>query len=402
MNESFPILIDDDSLVSASLDLTNGATADLDGSTGLLRQQDKRLNTLAATTDAQAIRAWLDNCNSSGTRRVYAKEAERILLWCLNVAKKPLSSLYLPDYRDYYAFLRQPPHDWIGPRCKRTKPDWKPFAGPLSGRAAQQSMTIIKALLTYLVTTGYLIASPIAGKIKWEANDQLNRDDLSQRLNTPDPAAHVFTLPEVDAIKYATQQPEFSEDEQEIDERERKRWLITLLFSTGMRISEVANHTMGSFRLKEGTQQQELWQLWFIGKGGKKRWLPVSDRLLKALKRFRVHLGLTALPLPTETTPLIPSLRTGKSVSDRRLHQLVTHVLAQAADDIEAIAPHSAQKLRSATPHWFRHTVITEVGRYADVRLQRDFAGHADIRTTMLYNHSDEEALYHAISQSLL
>lgn len=380
----------------------------LDGSIGQLRQPDTELNMIQVDTDIEAVSIWLNTFKSSATRRAYAKEAERLLLWCYSVAGKPLSSLYLIDYQEYRRFILDPPADWCGPRRARNSGDWKPFTGPLSTKSADQAFTIIKALLAYLTATGYLVSSPLAARVTWEderiEGDEDKREAIADRLKKNSSKEHFLTYEDVDLIletakEIADPDPSRPFDQKAKDDCERKQFLVALLLGTGLRIEEVAMHSMNSFRTEENRKGEKVHRFRFVGKGSKDRWVPVSPRLLSALHRYRQHLGLSPFPSTKETTPLIPNLRTGKAVTSRTLNRLLTDVLNRSAEKVSEEHPEQAEKLLAATPHWFRHTAVTEIGRHADIRLQQTYAGHADIRTTMIYNHSDEDALQDAVEK---
>src|SRR3990167_9628191 len=74
---------------------------------------------LDAKNDAEAISIFLrEYKDSSETLRSYAKEIERLLLWCTHVAKVNISSLRRDHLLDYQSFLKNPhPQNlWCGPR----------------------------------------------------------------------------------------------------------------------------------------------------------------------------------------------------------------------------------------------------------------------------------------------
>src|SRR2546422_4947169 len=88
------------------------------------------------------------------------------------------------------------------------------------------------------------------------------------------------------------------------EERERIQFLFSLLYLLGPRLSEVASHTMGSFFERRGK-----WWWRVIGKGNKLATVPVPAEAMDALSRYRIHLGLPALPTPSDETPLILSVK---------------------------------------------------------------------------------------------
>src|SRR3546814_12037989 len=122
---------------------------------------------IAATTDIEAITAWLarfvDSPNTFGN---YRKEAERLLLWSTLAVQKPISSLTHEDLLAYQHFLSdpQPEAQWImraGRKVGRTHPDWRTFAGTLAPTSRRQPISILNSMFTYLVTAGHLAGKPL-------------------------------------------------------------------------------------------------------------------------------------------------------------------------------------------------------------------------------------------------
>ena len=97
----------------------------------------------------------------------------------------------------------------------------------------------------------------------------------------------------------------------------RARYIVMLLFYTGMRIAEAAEHRMGNF-----IQREDKWFLRVTGKGKKTREIPVPDELLGVLAEFRISVGLKSKePKFRERTPLIPMQNLKQSISTRRIDQ---------------------------------------------------------------------------------
>ncbi|MDZ5461093.1 phage integrase family protein [Azohydromonas lata] len=111
---------------------------ELDGSQGRFRAP-RETCALDARDDYAAVQAWLERHESEATRRVYRKEAERLILWAVLERGKALSSLATEDAT---AFLRRPAPAarWIGPPRPRHSPEWRPLAGALSARSIKYSM----------------------------------------------------------------------------------------------------------------------------------------------------------------------------------------------------------------------------------------------------------------------
>ena len=385
-NAQFPVLVSIGNTLPVSI------PEELDGMDGELRDND-RVNMLKVETDLEAIQMWISIQESEDTKKAYAKETDRLLLWCYTVARKPLSSLFRSDFEAYRAFMHNPPADWCGPRRKRSNPEWRPFVGPLSAKSATQALIILKALMSYLAENCYLVANPLAGKLKKSTDDAPGRvsflpEEWDCIVNAADEMPD--GLLDIDDPKSETLRLQY----------ERGRWLVRLMVGTGLRISEIAKGSMGAFREAQNRDGETVWRFYVDGKGQKKAWIPASSRLMKALKRYRVYLGLTAYPSPSDVRPLIPNVRTGEHVTARRLHQLLSEIFERAALSVEKTHPHRAEKIRNASPHVVRHTAITEVGKHADIRTQQKFARHSDPRTTMIYNHIEDDLLHEAVEET--
>jgi site-specific recombinase XerD len=350
----------------------------LDGKTGKNRAPVTEHKQIAADNDATAINAWLNEFhNSPQTHRAYRKEAERLLLWSIVEQGKPLSSLTREDMTTYQQFLASPhPTDrWCGPRKPRHNPDWRPFQGPLSESSRAQALSILSALFSFLVETGYLAGNPI-GLIR-------------KRLRAKDTNAKVerFFEQELWALMcgYIEALPRDTDSENRY--YERIRYLISFFYLMGARINEVATHRMDSFHHRRG---QWWWQV--LGKGNKRESIPVNQTMLKALIRYRRHYGLTDLPAPADETPIFMNLAGNKPVTANRIHYMIKALFSDIADQIEDEYPHYADKLRQASAHWLRHTSIThQTDAGIDLRFIQRNARHSSVDTTTLYQHTEDD-----------
>ena len=364
--------------------------AALDGHAGVLRDR-LRPNLLQVDADAAAVQLWLASCNTATTRRRYAREADRLLRWCWSVRQKPLSSLLTPDYLAYQQFLLDPPESWCMPenhKYSRRSGQWRPFTSARSASSVHQGLVVINALLSFLTERGYLSVNP-----------------LSKSFRRPQISHHreAFFAEEQAALWQAIEDLPRKTPRQ-IDDYERKRWLLRLLLVTGMRLFEVASHTMGNLREHELPDGRVVWRLYIIGKGGRQDWVPVTPQLLEDLKRYRLHLGLAPYPmrgdLQDEAFPLVASIKGKRPIKPYRIYELVKAVFKAASEQLKASNPARAAKLAQAVPHLTRHTAITNVGRHADVRLTQRFARHKDINTTMLYVSHEDGALHEAVART--
>jgi integrase len=250
---------------------------------------------LSATNDLDAVRAWLSNyADTKTTFDNYRKEAERLLLWAVVQLGKPLSSLTHEDLLMFKAFLvdPQPESRWVsatGGKYPRGNERWRPFNGPLSPASQRQALIILNAMFTWLVSAGYLRGNPMAL--------------LRQRAKRSAPrVTRYLSISLWDEVKLFVEQLPL-ETEAQRAYHARCRWLTTLFYLQGMRISEVAGGQMGSFFRRLGADGRDQWWLETLGKGDKERIVPVSGELIQELRHYRTTNGLAPPPPPGRGNP---------------------------------------------------------------------------------------------------
>ncbi len=364
----------------------------LDGSQG--RNRAITRNQLSANDDRSAVLAWLARyCDSPATLSSYRKEAERLMLWCTLQHAVALSDLTHEDLMVYQRFLTdpQPEERWVmapGQKPPRNSPLWKPFAGPLSPSSQRQTLSILNAMLTWLVEAGYLAGNPLAlGRRKKRL--------VAPRVSRFLPMEHWQVVKNtIEAMPVAS-----NRDRQHAA---RCRWLFSLLYIGGLRASEVCNSTMGAFFNQRGTDGRHRWWLVVTGKAEKTRLIPATGELMTELMRYRKANGLTQLPTETDDTPLmIPIIGPCKPMARTALHEVVKGVMRESAarlrrqgTEFEATATH----LEQASAHWMRHTAGSHMSDKADLKMVRDNLGHSNISTTSIYLHSEDDARHDATS----
>ncbi|MDG0856993.1 tyrosine-type recombinase/integrase [Roseateles puraquae] len=356
-----------------------------------------------AETDQDAVLAWLARfVDSPNTLASSRREAERLLLWSVVERGKPLSSLTHEDLLIYRRFLAnpQPAARWVMPpgrKLARRDPAWRPFAGPLADASIRQSMVILNSLMGWLVEAGYLSGNPLA---------------LAKRRRKA-AAPRVTRFLETD-LWQAVRETIVAMPQETLRERAvyaRSRWLFSLLFLAGLRISEVVGNDMGDFFMRtDATTGDPRWWVQVLGKGDKERLVPATTELMIELMKYRRALELSDLPSPGEPSPLLfpvawrrsshPAPAWPEAISRSAVHTIVKEVFAAAADRWEADGRGQVQadKLRAASTHWLRHTAASNLANGADLRHARDTLGHSSLTTTSIYIHGEDDARHSAIS----
>jgi len=359
----------------------------LDGSEGSNRASGGR-SQISANCDIDAIKAWLARfADKRTTFDSYRKEAERLLLWSVVERGRALSSLAHEDLLLYQRFLAdpQPAARWVmrtGQKRSRSHPQWRPFAGPLSPASQRQAVVILNTLFSWLVNAGYLAGNPLA----------LSR----QRQRKSKPRITRFLDEQMWAEVKVSIEALPRETERERAHYFRTRWLFSLLYLCGLRISEVSSNTMGGLFVRRDRDGDERWWLEVTGKGEKVRMVPATSELMVELARYRRENGLPPTPTLNEPTPLLFHIG-GKprALTRGAIHLIVKEIFAKAALRVEARGSDMfalAQLLRSGSAHWLRHTAGSRmVDQAMDLRFVRDNLGHESISTTSTYLHAEDD-----------
>lgn len=146
-------------------------------------------------------------------------------------------------------------------------------------------------------------------------------------------------------------------------EQLRDRAILELLYSSGLRVSELVG-------LDGNHLDQELGIVKVMGKGRKERIVPVGKKAMEALKTYledRGHLEANA--------PVFVNTRGGRLTS-RSVGRLV-----------KKYTRHSGV-FRKISPHSLRHTFATHLlDAGADIREIQEMLGHASLSTTQRYTH---------------
>ncbi|MEM5766922.1 MAG: site-specific integrase [Bacillota bacterium] len=417
----------------------------LDGSVGENRAERNRSG---VNNDYDAIQSWLklveDNAN---TYRNYRKEAERFLLWSVLERGKALSSLMADDCIAYKNFLNDlgrltpeawsskyciPQEDWLGKRhTVRWSPLWRPFENPvrvkkspsskilkqfdgmppdlsvektgvLSVASQKQAITIVKMLCETLVRQRYLDSNPFEtvkaskyGVFKSDATRSFTQqqwDFLIQHLETYEKNSRYFRL----------------------------RFMLTLAYETGMRLSEMAAARAGDIQSFALSGSSEMgYQLHVIGKGNKPRDVALSHNVIQELNTYLAHRGIKSYQDAPPVTPLIDvapgytlyetrengekstELRSPeRTLSSRRIFDILKAFFVEAAYCMAKESKEDARHMHRASTHWLRHTCGSHaIANGVPVQIIQDQFGHASIDTTTIYVTTERDNKFKAFNK---
>ena len=202
--------------------------------------------------------------------------------------------------------------------------------------------------------------------------DGVVENDPTELLEWPSLPEHlpvVLTLEEIDRI----------EDSIDLSKAEgaRNRAIIEVLFSCGLRVSELVNMKLSDLYLEDRV-------LLVRGKGNKERLVPVSNKAIADLKRWFFDRNLMKIK-PGEDDYVF--------LNRRGAHLTRTMILIMVKRQAE-----EAGIKKTISPHTFRHSFATALLQGgADLRSIQAMLGHEKIDTTLVYTHISNEQLRKAI-----
>jgi len=152
----------------------------------------------------------------------------------------------------------------------------------------------------------------------------------------------------------------------------RDRAILELLFSTGLRVSELT-------KLDRDKINPDTKEIGIIGKGGRARVVFISTSSAESLARY-----LTTRDDPDKALFIRYSGRQDGNMrlTPRSVERLVTKYV------------HLAKIPVNATPHTLRHTFATDlISNGADLRSVQEMLGHKNVATTQIYTHVTNKKL---------
>ena len=270
----------------------------------------------------------LERNYSANTLEAYQHDLQYLLDYCEKESKMP-TDLQLEDLEHFAATIHE---HGVGPTSQ---------ARILSG---------VRSFYRFLLLDGYI------------------ENDPTELLESPRLGEH---LPEVLSTK------EVDQLEASIDlskkEGQRNLAIIEVLFSCGLRVSELINLKLSDLYLQEG-------YIRVVGKGNKERLVPISEKAIRELGNWFYDRNEMVIK---------PGEQDYVFLNRRGAHLTRTMILIM----IKRQAVEAGIK-KTISPHTLRHsfaTALLEGG--ADLRAIQSMLGHEDIGTTEIYTHLDTTTL---------
>lgn len=224
-----------------------------------------------------------------------------------------------------------------------------------SGKAkttVSRKLATLRSFFRYLYQEGYI------------------KNNQARLVSAPKPAIHLPNFLTVDDIFNLVQAPEGIGF---IPARDRA--ILELLYSSGLRVSEIAGLNIEDLNLKEGLVKVK-------GKGKKERLLPVGKKAIDSLELYLIERKLLKKKKAISNTsdsdnPLFLN-RKGGRLTDRQIRRIVVKY-ARRIGIMGQIGPHT-----------LRHTFATHLLQGgADLRVIQELLGHSSLSTTQKYTHID-------------
>lgn len=284
-------------------------------------------------TQQQMVRAYLrylklERNLAVNTLEAYQRDVEKLTSF-LDGEQKHLLDAQLSDLQTFAASL----HDiGVGPRSQ---------CRILSG---------VRSLFHFLTVDGY------------------REDDPTELLESPTLGEHLPEVLSTDEVDRLEQSVDLSKWE-----GHRNRAIIEVLFSCGLRVSELVNLKLSSLYIDEGYVR-------IMGKGSKERLVPISPQAVKELGYWFDDRAKMRIKAGEEDFVFL---------NRRGAHLTRTMILIMVKRQAEA-----AGIKKTISPHTLRHsfaTALLEGG--ADLRAIQAMLGHESIGTTEIYTHIDTTTL---------
>ncbi|MGF6933631.1 integrase/recombinase XerC [Paraburkholderia sp. UCT70] len=351
-------------------------------------------NSLGVTDDARALALFLRDRaqRSPHTLRAYRTEVRRLIGWCEEHRRGPLSDLTRDDLLAFRHTLG--PAGSIGGARSMvpSRPNAARASEPSRSDASRRrALAVISSLFRYWQKTGYLVINPAA---------ELSGGGAARMTWTPARILPARVLALCDTVTAGARPPGISPL---VWARRCAIW--SLYRFAGVRLAELewsaepglprlsvepdTATAAGPASLSSGATDGH-WTLHVRGKGGRLRAIPLPSRCAPVLRDYRVLRGLPAEPAPFESVPLVHSEKRD-ALGHSGLYDEVKAVLLAAEETVPAGDTATRALIHAASTHWLRHgyarTLV--VDHAVPLPVAQTLLGHASVQTTAAYAGTD-------------
>ena len=186
-----------------------------------------------------------------------------------------------------------------------------------------------------------------------------------------------------DTLSYVEIEKLFQAIDQSKPEGGRNRAMLEVLYSSGLRVSELVE-------LRLNNVYADIGFLRVIGKGNKERLVPIGRDALKYVKIYidEIRGRLPHKPPQKGFESYVFLNRNGKKLTREMVFMIIKGLALQIGLN------------KSISPHTFRHSFATHlIEGGADLRAVQEMLGHESITTTEIYTHLDRDYLRQVIQE---
>lgn len=160
----------------------------------------------------------------------------------------------------------------------------------------------------------------------------------------------------------------------------RNRAILEVLYSSGLRVSELTNLKLSNLFLETGF-------LRVVGKGNKERLVPIGSEAIKYLNIY-IHEVRVHQKIKPGEEDIVFLNRNGNRLSRVMIFTMIKDIASRAG------------LKKKVSPHTFRHSFATHlIEGGADLRAVQEMLGHESITTTEIYTHLDKSYLKQIIKE---
>ena len=223
----------------------------------------------------------------------------------------------------------------------------KIFSRGLGPRSIQRRLSGIRSFMNYLLREGLIKSNPASG------------------IKTPKAPKRLPNVLDVDQINQLLNIRETSPTSL------RDKAILELLYSSGLRLSELVNLNPIDLNLKDKS-------LMVMGKGGKTRLVPIGQKAIEAVNQW---LDVRSKLAKTDEEALFVGTK-GVRLGQRAIQARISHWGKK--NGIQ----------QGVYPHLLRHSFATHLLEASgDLRAVQELLGHKDISSTQIYTHLDFQHL---------
>lgn len=277
------------------------------------------------------------NINGDNMNDEYINNYENYLKFERNYTENTIKS-YIKDIKLFNEYTNKNLIEITSDDIKK----YLKFINNLSSRTIAHILSTLSSFYKYLEIMGISKSNPV---------EVIDYPKLDKKI------PEYLTLEEVNKLLDIDIQNEFDA---------RNKAILELLYSTGIRISELTSMEMSNIDLDDCIIR-------IMGKGRKERIIPLGDFALDSLKNYIMYYR----PLLNKLNSTYVFLNNRGGVLTR---QFIFKIIKK-----EAIKNNIHKNI---SPHTLRHTFATHLlNNGADLRVIQDLLGHENLATTQIYTH---------------